>query len=106
MNLQKKQCVAIVPGGHDDVGNAGDFNPENPETLTIRKRREFVKIALETGAQIIPCYCMGSNQIFTIVGRSFMRFLSQFLPVSVVLFFGRFGLSVPYRQPLVTIVGK
>jgi hypothetical protein len=28
------------------------------------------------------------------------------LPVSVVLFFGRFGLSVPYRQPLVTIVGK
>ena len=53
----------MVPGGIAEmfVCSYGDTQ----ETLLIKQRKGFVKIALETGAQIVPCYCFGNSQTFT-----------------------------------------
>jgi hypothetical protein len=63
--------VAIVPGGKAEMGYAGRFDPLSPEVLPVRTKKDFIKVALQTGAQIVPCYSLGNNQTFTVVaGKS------------------------------------
>ena len=47
--------VVVVAVGKVDVD----------EVMVVLQRKGFVKIALETGAQIVPCYCFGNTQTFT-----------------------------------------
>ena len=86
------------------------------EVLAVRGRKGFVKLALETGAQIVPCYCFGSSQIFdTPFGSdnsndngsgSWVERLSRRLRAALVVFWGRFGLPIPFRAPLLTVIGR
>lgn len=32
--------------------------------ITLNKRKGFVKTALQTGAQLVPMYCFGENELF------------------------------------------
>ena len=85
----------------------------------MRDRKGFVKLALETGAQIVPCYCFGNSQIFDTPfnstsdnsdngggGMSWVARLSRRLRAALVLFWGRFGLPIPFRAPLLTVIGR
>ena len=51
----------------------------------------------------------GNNQLFTRIGagrNGFLAAVARRLKASPVLFFGRFGLPVPYRTPMVVVVGQ
>jgi hypothetical protein len=37
----------------------------NFEQIILHKRTGFCRLALETGAALVPCYVMGANQVFT-----------------------------------------
>lgn len=39
--------------------------------LTLSKRKGFIKIAIETGAQLVPMYCFGENELFEQVRKEF-----------------------------------
>lgn len=86
--------------------------------LTLRKRRGFIRCALECGADLVPVFSFGQNNIYYQVknppGSMLRRFqekmkaLTGFAPV---IFYGRgimqysFG-YVPFREKVVTVVGK
>ena len=62
-NLQRPyplNALMLMPGGISEMfyGNGGE------EQIVLRKRKGFCKLALETGACLVPVYAMGTNQVF------------------------------------------
>lgn len=102
--LKKGRSVCLIPGGIAEMFVCSYGNEK--ETLSVKTRIGFVKIALETGSQIVPCYCFGNSQTFSSGSGRILRFLSRALKASLVLFWGRGGLPVPYHVPMLTVIGR
>ena len=78
--------------------------------LFLKKRKGFIKIALETGSPIVPCYAfglMGSYSFWVPKGRVIAK-LSRIIGFMPMLFFGRFGIpmGIPKPQKLHLVFGK
>ncbi|VDK64833.1 unnamed protein product [Cylicostephanus goldi] len=54
-----KACVLVIGGAEEAL----DAHPGH-HILTIHKRKGFIRLALMTGAQLIPCYSFGENEIY------------------------------------------
>ena len=114
--LQAGHSVGIIPGGIAEMFEAG--RGRDTEVMTVRRRKGFVKIALETGAPIVPCYCFGNTQVFDTphtaaagnggiaTEAALLVRISRYLRTSLVVFWGRFGLPIPFRVPLLTVIGR
>ena len=81
------------------------------EQIVISKRKGFVKLALQTGADIIPMYSFGANQTYyRIAGPgSWLCKLSTVLRVSITPWLGRWWIplgAIPFRYPILTVTGK
>jgi 2-acylglycerol O-acyltransferase 2 len=76
--------------------------------LILKKRKGFVRIALETGAQLVPVYVLGENDLFDQVHglRKLQRWLQKRMTFAIPLLYGRFYLPIPYRRRLTTVVGN
>jgi len=100
--LKSGRSVGIVPGGIAEMFKASD----PAEVLMVKQRKGFVKLALETGSQIVPCYCFGNTQTFSTASGGILASLSRMFRVSLITFWGRWGLPLPRRSPLVTVIGR
>lgn len=115
--LEKKGpgCAAMIP-----IGGAAEALEANPGTFTlnVNRRTGFVKLALETGASLVPVFSFGENDIFVQVSNpegSRLKWLQQKLMqafgFSMPVFHGRgvfnytFGI-LPFRIPVHTVVGS
>lgn len=122
-NLTRKPgaSVAIVIGG---AAEALDARP-GWATLTLARRKGFVKMALRTGASLVPVFAFGENDIFEQVEnpeggrlRSFQLYMKQLIGITPPAFYGRslsrgiwrriFGRKgvLPKREPIEVVVGK
>lgn len=105
--------VVIVVGGAEEAFDA------HPDTYTIilKPRKGFIKLALRTGASLVPVFAFGENDLFNQVKNprgSWLRDIQQKIQKKVafapVLFFGRgifqytFGF-LPHRRPVNVVVG-
>ena len=84
------------------------------EILYFKKRQNTVKAAIQEGVPIIPMYFFGNTKIFNVLGQEkssesvkkekgnepFLSKLSRKLKASIVFFYGRHYLPVPYRHPI------
>ncbi|XP_046849106.1 2-acylglycerol O-acyltransferase 2-like [Xenia sp. Carnegie-2017] len=106
-------CVVVVGGASEAL----EARPGN-YTLVLKNRKGFVKIALKTGASLVPVFCFGENDLFKQYPNpegSYLRKIQtkvkDIATFSPPLFYGRgifqytFGL-VPFRKPVHTIVGR
>lgn len=59
-----KACVLVVGGAEEAL----DAHPGH-HILTLNKRKGFIKLAITTGAQLVPCYSFGENDIYVQVQR-------------------------------------
>lgn len=110
----KGNAAVIVIGGAQEALDAhrGSY------TLTLRKRKGFVRCALETGADLVPVFSFGENDIFHQVKNppgSTLRWIQEtvkrYTGISPALFYGRgvFQYSwgyVPYRSKITVVVGQ
>ena len=81
------------------------------EHIFIKRRKGFVRSALQTGADIIPCYFLGQTQTHTVAWNAFTRWcmdVSRRIRISLVPFSGRGGFMspVPHSQPIIALVGE
>lgn len=78
--------------------------------LVLLKRKGFVKIALATGAGLVPVIGFGENELFNRLAHPMLEpihwFFNLAMKSSAPVFSGRWGTFIPERHPLVTVFGK
>uniref|UniRef100_A0A0A9XKG3 diacylglycerol O-acyltransferase n=1 Tax=Lygus hesperus TaxID=30085 RepID=A0A0A9XKG3_LYGHE len=107
--LQHRTSVGIVVGGAAESLYAGTNNA----TLVLKHRYGFIKLALQTGSDIIPVYSFGENRMYRrwFFDNPFLRRVQSYIlrtfGFTLPLVHGSFSslLLLPYRQPIVTVVG-
>ena len=91
-----------MPGGIAELFEARHGGPEG---RVLRRRKGFVKLALQTGAPLVPLYCFGNTDIFHVFRARWLCRLSRRAQVSLQLFWGRWCLPLPYKRKLLLVVG-
>lgn len=121
-DVSKRSCLTLLGRGKSifiAVGGGTESLHAKPgaHDLVLRRRRGFVKVALRTGASLVPVYAFGENSTFrtanelppTSLVRRFQRSLTKYTGFTLPLFFGTgfllpLGL-LPYPVPLDIVVG-
>eukprot|EP01102_Stenamoeba_stenopodia_P005790 TRINITY_DN16516_c0_g1_i1.p1 TRINITY_DN16516_c0_g1~~TRINITY_DN16516_c0_g1_i1.p1 ORF type:complete len:326 (+),score=42.05 TRINITY_DN16516_c0_g1_i1:101-1078(+) len=112
--LNKKTSVLVMVGGAEEALYARPGSGE----LILKRRKGFVRIALETGAHLVPVYGFGENELYYQLSnpegsrlRKFQEWFKKLTGVALPAFNGRgimnydYGM-LPHRIPLITIIGK
>lgn len=98
-------AVAVVVGGAKE----SLFAIPGKNTLVLKRRKGFVKIALQTGASLVPVYAFGENnmyrQIENPVFLKIQKWVTKRLSFALVSPMGRYNTLIPYARKVVT-VGK
>lgn len=102
--LASGYSIALVPGGATEALYA----MPGKNTLVLKKRRGFVKLALECGADLVPVYSFGENDCYNQAASVF-----PFLRKVQAKFQKVFGLSLPIVTNIIpkavkitTVMGK
>mmetsp|Transcript_43174 Transcript_43174/g.100688 ORF Transcript_43174/g.100688 Transcript_43174/m.100688 type:complete len:434 (-) Transcript_43174:13-1314(-) len=110
--------MIVIGGARESLETAPGTNK-----LILGNRKGFVKMALRTGASLVPVYSFGETDLFGVFASSRFRriqlWLQKQLGFGIPFFFGRaltggvlhrvFGLSrgvMPLRMPVQSVVGK
>lgn len=107
--LRQGSSIALAPGG------AKESLESIPGTmrLFLKSRRGFAKLALRTGASVVPVLSFGENDLYTTVQfdkgtwlRCLQDALQAKLGFAMPVFFGRLWMPLlPKRLPLHTVMG-
>ncbi|KEP61021.1 UNVERIFIED_CONTAM: diacylglycerol acyltransferase [Hammondia hammondi] len=98
-----RQSVVISPGGIAEMYTVD----EKTENLLLKDRQGLLRLALQTGSDVVPVYCFGNSETFKLVKASTkLQPLARFFRVALLLFFGRFGLPIPFEVPLLYVIGR
>jgi len=116
-SISKKEggniSVIVVGGAAESM-----YTSTDQISIVLEKRKGFVKLALQHGAQLVPTFSFGEAHIYNILPQpegSLIRNLQEkvrhVVGFAPVLFFGRgmfqynFGL-LPFRRPVYVVVGQ
>ncbi|KAI9370006.1 diacylglycerol acyltransferase-domain-containing protein [Aspergillus egyptiacus] len=108
------RAITIVIGGARESLNASPGSLR----LVLKRRKGFIKLAIRTGADLVPVLAFGENDLYEQVRsdshpliHKFQMLVKQTLGFTVPLFHARgvFNYDVglmPYRRPLNIVVGR
>ncbi|GKZ72797.1 diacylglycerol O-acyltransferase 2 [Aspergillus niger] len=101
------------------IGGAREARYAKPNTmdLVLNVRRGFVRVAVQTGADLVPVMAFGENELFdvetvdeVVKGRAWVGWVPRawyaVTGKKVRWVGGRWGLIVPYRRPVNVVVGR
>lgn len=100
--------LGISSGGIAEIFETCRFEGgEGCETIILKSRGGICKLALETGAYLVPSYIFGNTLCLHVWSDPWgiMRSVSRRLRISICFFTGRFGLPIPYRTPILGVLG-
>ncbi|KAK6757431.1 hypothetical protein RB195_015326 [Necator americanus] len=112
-NPGKGRAIAIVLGGATE---ALDAHPGR-HNLTLSSRRGFCRYALKYGADLVPMYNFGENDVYETIPnprgsrtREFQEWIRNIWGICPPLMMGRgiFNYSIgilPHRRPITSVVG-
>lgn len=108
------RAITIVIGGASESLDAQPYSLR----LVLKRRKGFVKMAIRTGADLVPVLSFGENDLYDQYSvddhprvHKFQLFVKQVLGFTIPLFHARgvfnydVGL-VPYRRPINIVVGR
>ena len=99
--LRRGNHVALLVGGVPEVC-LGTY--DHKDVLYLRKRKGFLKMAMENGSGVVPVYCFGENRLFKHTNSmilNFWRLVNRFAPVGAPFpVCGPFNLMLPFRGDL------
>ena len=102
--LDEDHSVLLIPGGVQECL----FMRHGTETIFLRKRMGFIKMAIQSGAQLAPAFAFGQSDIYGYwrPGTPAMqRAMSRLLGFAPMVFWGRWGTPIPRRVPVNVFVG-
>lgn len=65
------------------------------ETLYLKNRKGFIKLALQEGVDVVPIYLFGNTTCLSVIQKGFLANLSRKLQVSLTYFWGKWYLPIP-----------
>jgi len=88
--------LMVYPGGSDEIFTT---DPHSSVT-TLIARKGFIKLAIESGADICPAFVFGEKWLFARreLPRSVKDFFLNYLRTPLILFWGRFFTWLPYHD--------
>ncbi|CAB1107369.1 unnamed protein product [Ectocarpus sp. CCAP 1310/34] len=90
------------------VGGIAELFLSNPseERLYVGKRKGFIKLAMQTGSEVIPCYYFGNTTCLEILRHPVLTSVSRKLGASITILWGRWGLPIPMPGKSLCVIGK
>ena len=84
----------ILPGGVAEIF----LSTPGRHSIVFKKRRGLCKLAIETRAEMIPCYVFGGTDFFNNLATDdgFFAKLSRIARMGLTIFWGPYGLPIPY----------
>jgi 1-acyl-sn-glycerol-3-phosphate acyltransferase len=81
-----------IPGSHD---------------IVLQKRKGLIRLAVETGAMLCPCYAFGGTDFFQNLATDdgILATISRKFRLGLTLFWGQFGLPIPFAVKVTMTVG-
>ena len=98
------ESIRLYVGGTSEVF----YNTSEKEFLHLTKHKGFIKLALQTGVDIVPAYEFGNSSIFQVYKHSMLIKLSKVLQLPVTYFWGSSKLLpfIPKPRKLLHITGQ
>ncbi|KAM4620066.1 2-acylglycerol O-acyltransferase 3b [Polymixia lowei] len=100
--------VIVIGGAAESLASSPGAN-----TVVVKQRKGFVRVALEFGADLVPVYSFGENELFRqvifsegSVGRKLQDLFKKIMGFAPCLFVGERLALLPYRTPVTTVVGS
>jgi len=107
--LEQKRTVLIIPGGVAECLHMR----AGVETIYLRKRFGFVKLAMQTGAQLIPAFTFGQCDAYRywrlgppLCSLRMVESLARVARVAPIFFWGKWGSPMPRQAAMHTVVGR
>ena len=105
--LAEGSRIGLAPGGIAEMFEGYPKNLTHPDEEYTIVRKGIMRMAVEHGVPIIPVYCFGSTKLLKRVQLpDIVEKISLLLRVSLVLFRGKWGLPIPFRQRLMYVIGQ
>jgi 1-acyl-sn-glycerol-3-phosphate acyltransferase len=102
--LMRGESLGVSSGG---IAEIFETNGQH-ETIILKNRFGLAKLALRTGAALVPCFVFGNSEALSLWydNRGILQFLSRKFRVSLFFFWGRWGLPIPYRTSITGVMGE
>ncbi|XP_034034983.1 2-acylglycerol O-acyltransferase 3b [Thalassophryne amazonica] len=106
-NGKGNAVVIVIGGAAESLASSPGVN-----TVVVKQRKGFIRIALEFGANLVPVYSFGENELFRqvifsegSVGRKLQGLFKKIAGFAPCLFVGERLALLPYRIPVTMVVG-
>lgn len=106
-------CMIVVGGATESL-----YAFPNMSSLILKKRLGFIKLAMRSGADLVPVYSFGENNLYGQLSnkegtwlRTFQKAFQSVMGFTTPIFHGRGILNydygvLPFRHPVRVVVGK
>ncbi|CAM9358273.1 unnamed protein product, partial [Heterosigma akashiwo] len=102
MRALQKDSVALYIGGIAELF----LSSTKEEVLYLKRRKGFIKLALQSGADVVPSYLFGNTAALSIVQNKYLAHFARKFGVSISWIYGRWGLPIPRPVKMLVVVGR
>ena len=100
--MDEKKNIMFVPGGFEEA----TLTTYGKDRIFIKHRKGFIKLALEYGYTVYPCYVFGENKLYyTYANETLGLFLNKFKMPGVIPYTAK-GVIPHDDVRLITVIGK
>lgn len=100
--LQAGDLLGVAPGGTREALLPSRHRYE----LAWERRKGFARVAIRTGAPIVPVACPRADELYEVVRNPLTRFVYDTLRMPFPIAVGRFGTAIPRAIPLTHHIGE
>ena len=102
-NLKENRSLLIFVGGEAEQL----LTEEGKHKVFLRKRKGFIKLALQFGTPLVPIYTFGENDMYSVSKFlfGFRNWLQKYFHIGLPVVWGRWFSLCPYQVPLELCIG-